>query len=164
MRTKKLTVISVLIASGLALGWIEAKIPAFGAIPGGKIGLANITSLLSLYLFGLPTAFTVALLRCGILSLISGAPISFIYSGTGAVLIVLTMFFAKNILNNKVSAAGVSILGAVSFNFGQTLVAAMVLGNINVLRYLPVLCFISACSGGATGLAANGILGAIKNV
>lgn len=163
LRTKRLTLIAVLTAAGLVLGFVEAKIPVLSSVPGGKIGLANITSLISLYLLGLPCAVIVSLLRCFLLALLCGAPMSFLYSGTGALLSCTVMFFAKKGLKTA-SEAGVSILGAVAFNFGQTAVAAVVLSNINIMRYFPVLCVISAFSGAATGICAKGIMGAMKNV
>jgi heptaprenyl diphosphate synthase len=50
MKTKKLLYISLLIAFSLILSYIETFIPAI-PIPGAKLGLASIATLLSLYLF-----------------------------------------------------------------------------------------------------------------
>ena len=164
MRIKRLAVLAVLISVGLVLGVIEAKIPIFTALPGAKIGISNIVTLISVYLLGPVPTFLIAILKSLLVSFFCGAPTSFLYSGTGAALSVLVMLLTKNILKDKVSAVGVSILGAASVNLAQTVVAAIIVNNISMLAYLPPLFVISAFSGLITGLAANGIMGVIKNV
>lgn len=162
MRIRKITLSAILVSLGLILGVIEARIPIFTAIPGGKIGISNIVSLVSLYTLSPTATFVIAILKSLLVSFFSGAPTSFMYSGAGAFLSVLVMLFAKKTFSGRVTAVGVSILGAVSFNLAQVLVATVVVNNINVLRYLPVLCFVSAFSGLITGLATNGIWRSVK--
>lgn len=164
MRIKKLTFMAVLLSCSLVLGVIEAKIPLFTAVPGGKIGISNIVVLISVYILNPIAAIFTAVLKSLLVSFFAGTPSSFLYGGSGAVLSVLVMLSAKKLLKDRASCIGVSILGALGFNFAQTAVAALVVNNINMFRYLPVLWLISAFSGLATGLAANGIMGALKNV
>ena len=42
MKTQKLTVMALTTAIALVLSFIESQIPAFVAVPGVKMGLANI--------------------------------------------------------------------------------------------------------------------------
>ena len=162
MRIRKITLSAILVSAGLVLGVLEARIPIFTVIPGAKIGISNIVNLVALYLLDPFSAFLIAVLKSLLVSFFSGAPTSFLYSGAGAVLSVFVMLFSKKALKERISAVGVSILGAISFNFAQTVVASIVVNNINVLRYLPVLCFISAFSGLITGLVTNGIWRSVK--
>lgn len=149
---------AVLLALGTALGFLEARLPLFNAIPGGKIGLANITAVAALYLFGPVCALVLSLLRAVLVSLLTGAVTMLFYSAAGSVLCVLGMQLSRRFAGGALSAVGVSIIGALCFNLGQTAVAALVVANINMLRYLPVLCFISAFSGAAVGLAAGMVI------
>lgn len=164
MRIRKITLSAILVSLGLILGVIEARIPIFNAIPGAKIGISNIVTLVSLYTFSPAQTFLIGVLKSLLVSFFSGAPMSFLYSGAGAVLSVFVMLIFKKAFSKNITAIGVSIMGAVSFNFAQVLVASVVVNNINVLRYLPVLCFISAFSGLITGVATNGLRRFLGNV
>lgn len=152
---------AILVSAGLVLGVIESKVPLVTSIPGGKIGISNIVTLISLYIFSPAATFLIAILKSFLVSILSGGISAFLYSGSGAVFSVFTMLLAKKLMAGKVGFVGVSILGALSFNLAQVLVAAFAISNINMLRYLPVLWFISAFSGLVTGLAAKGIVEAL---
>lgn len=51
-KTKQLAYIALFAALTLVLGYLEATIPVPIAIPGVKLGLANIAVLIALYLMG----------------------------------------------------------------------------------------------------------------
>lgn len=164
LRIKKLTLVAILISVGMVLGVVEARIPVFNIFPGAKIGISNIVNLLGVYLLNPLGAVLIAITKSFFVSIFIGAPSSFLYSGTGALFSTGVMLLAKKLLKDKISAVGVSILGALVFNFAQCLVAAIVVNNMYILGYLPFLWFISAFSGLITGSIANGILGVIRNV
>ena len=48
MKTQKLTVMALTTAIALVLSFIESQIPAFVAVPGVKMGLANIAIVYAL--------------------------------------------------------------------------------------------------------------------
>lgn len=152
---------AILVSAGLVLGVIESKVPLITSIPGGKIGISNIVTLISLYIFSPAATFLIAILKSFLVSILSGGISAFLYSGSGAVFSVFTMLLAKKLMAGKVGFVGVSILGALSFNLAQVLVATLAISNINMLRYLPVLWFISAFSGLVVGQAAKGIVEAL---
>lgn len=164
MRIKKITLVAVLVSIGLVLGILEAKIPFMTIIPGGKIGLSNICVLLSVYLLTPAHSLLISVLKGLLVSVLTGNISAFLYSGTGGAVSVLSMVLAKKVLKKKTSCVGVSIIGAMAFNLSQVIVFTLVANNINMLRYLPVLWFISAFSGLVTGIISNGILGVVKNV
>ena len=64
--TKQLTICAVLISLALALSYAERFIPLQMVIPlpGIKLGLANIVTLIALYLLGARSAFTILVIRC----------------------------------------------------------------------------------------------------
>ena len=97
--TKKLTALAITISLALILSFIESRIPAFVAIPGVKVGLANIAVIFTLYKIGVKEAIAVSILRVILVSFLFGTPVSLIYSITGAVLSLLTMsLLGQNIL------------------------------------------------------------------
>ena len=78
----------------------------------------------------------------------------FFYSLSGGIFSLLVMFIFKN---RYFSVVGVSILGGISHNIGQLLVAAIVLGK-NALYYYPVLLISGAIMGFITGIVCSEIL------
>lgn len=49
MKTSKLTVMALSVALAMVLSFVESLIPAFVAVPGVKVGLANIVVVFVLY-------------------------------------------------------------------------------------------------------------------
>ena len=152
-QTRKTVTLSALVALGLILSYVETLIPVFVAIPGVKLGLANTVSVFALYILGIPYAITVSLLRVLLSSLLFGSSLSLLYSLVGAVAALGVMIFAKRVL--RFSTVGVSALGGVFHNLGQTLAAAVVLENLGVFFYFPVLIVSGVVSGVVIGTAAG---------
>lgn len=152
-QTRKTVTLSALVALGLILSYVETLIPVFVAIPGVKLGLANTVSVFALYMLGIPYAITVSLLRVLLSSLLFGSSLSLLYSLVGAVAALGVMIFAKRVL--RFSTVGVSALGGVFHNLGQTLAAAVVLENLGVFFYFPVLIVSGVVSGVVIGTAAG---------
>ena len=63
MKTQKLTVMALTTAIALVLSFIESQIPAFVAVPGVKMGLANIAIVYALYRLGWKEAALISLIR-----------------------------------------------------------------------------------------------------
>ena len=150
-----ITTAGLLISCGLVLHYVESLIPVFQVLPGGKLGLANVVTLLAFSWYGTGFALLVGLLRCFLSALFSGAITMMLYSGAGTVLSILTMAYLKKLFPKQISTVGRSMLGAFFFNVGQTAVCAMVLENVYVFSYLPVLTVLAAVCGLLTGLAAK---------
>lgn len=159
-QTRKTVTLSALVALGLILSYVESLFPVFIAIPGVKLGLANTVSVFALYMLGIPYAITVSLLRVVLSSLLFGSTLSLLYSLVGAVMSILTMIVAKRVL--RFSSVGVSALGGVFHNLGQTLAAAAVLENLGVFFYFPVLIVSGVVSGVVIGTAAGMLVGRLS--
>ncbi len=151
MPTKKITLYALLCAIGLTLGFFESTVFAFAVIPGGKIGLANIVTMVAFCLFSFGNALGFGLVRSLLSALLYGGMTSFFYSGAGTFLSLLFMYLTKKILKNRVSEVGISVVGALFFNIGQLTVCALVLNSIDVFRYFPALGIISSLAGAVTG-------------
>ena len=154
MKTKKLTFMALLLAVALTIFVVEARIPPIVPIAGVKLGLANIVTLAALVWIGRKEAFTVLVLRIILGSVFAGQAVSFMYSLGGGILCFLTMAVALRLLGRE-KLWVVSVLGALSHNVGQILVAMALTGTVGIIAYLPVLMISGVITGTVTGLAAQ---------
>jgi len=155
---KKMTAAAFLISTGLVLGYLESLLPALAVIPGGKLGIANVATLLAFSWLGPLYALLIGLLRC-LLSAVFGSGISaFLYSGTGTLLSVSAMALCAFLSKKRVGVVGRSIFGAFFFNVGQVSVASFAVSNIRIFSYLPVLTFVSTFCGILTGYITKKIM------
>ena len=137
MRSKKLTVLALLTALSMILSYIEGLLPAFVAIPGIKVGLANLAVVLALYRLGWREAICVSLVRVLCLSLLFGNVASLAYSIAGAALSLGGMVILKKTM--RFSPLSVSVTGGVLHNMGQLLMACVLLSTTALRYYLPFL-------------------------
>jgi heptaprenyl diphosphate synthase len=158
--TRKLTLISVLIAVAMILSYVESLIPAFVAVPGVKMGLSNIATVFALYTLGWPYAVCVSLVRVLLSSLLFGNFVSLIYSISGAALALLAMILLKKL--DCFSSVGVSVCGGVMHNAGQIIAACIVMENAAISLYLIPLIISGTLSGILIGLVSGILVERIK--
>ncbi len=159
---KKLIFLSLLVSLGLALSIIESMIPIPFIAPGAKLGLSNIVILITLVVFGFKEALTVGILKSFAFTLATGSVSSLFYSLTGSIFSLFTMYFALRNFSKIFSLIGVSILGAVAHNFGQILVASLMMKNFRIFSYYPILLLTSLFTGYFVGLASIYIVKNLK--
>ncbi|MBO7150909.1 MAG: Gx transporter family protein [Clostridia bacterium] len=149
MNTKKLTTLSLCTTFALLLSYVESLIPLSLAIPGIKMGLANVAVLFVLYKIGIKEAFAVSLLRVLLANLLFGTAVTWLYSISGALASLLLMAFLKKA---KLSPLGVSVPGAVMHNVAQIFVAVLLLGAGAIFAYLPTLILSGTVCGVLIGI------------
>ena len=155
--TKKLTLLGLLTAIALILSYVEALLPPiFVAVPGIKMGLPNIAIIFVLYRFGLKEAAAVSLVRLAAVALLFGSAMTLIYSLAGAVLSLALMSLLKK--SNLFSMIGVSIVGGVSHNLGQILVAMWLMETAEIGYYMIILTVTGTIAGILIGLAGSFVL------
>ncbi len=147
--TKKLTTLSLFVAIGLLLQYIEGKI-AISSIPGGKLGLCNVVSILNIFMFGGGNALAIAAIRSLLGAMLFGGAMTIPYSLTGAVFSTFAMWGLKPFYP-RISCVGLSIVGAAVHNLSQLCIASVFYGTVYVFSYLPALLVTALCSGFATG-------------
>lgn len=152
-RLNKMVFISLLVSIGLALSVLESSIPLPIALPGARLGLSNMVVLVTIVIFGFKDGIKVAMLKSGVLMLVTGSISSFMYSFTGAILSCITMYIIYRYFSKLFSLIGVSIFGALAHNFAQVSVASAILKNIRIYSYLPLLMLLSLFTGYFVGLA-----------
>lgn len=152
MKTKKLTVLALTVSVAMVLSFVESQIPAFVAIPGVKMGLANIAVVFALYKLGWKEAVLISLIRVFLVSLLFGTGASLFYSVAGAVLSLAGMIALK--ATKLFSSVAVSVAGGVLHNVGQIGMACLLL-ETDVLRYyLPFLALSGILAGVVIGVVA----------
>lgn len=149
--TRRLTSLALTVSFALILSFVESRIPAFVAIPGIKVGLANIAVIFTLYKFGIKEACAVSVVRVLLVSMLFGSPISLIYSFTGAVLSLSVMYTLKRF--TPLTEVAVSVSGGVMHNIGQIGAASVMLGTNVVVYYLPFLLLSGTIAGIVVGIA-----------
>ena len=153
METRKIARMGLLTALALILSYVESLIPAFVAVPGVKIGLANIVVVFALYTLGPGEAAIVSIIRVLLSSLLFGSVLSLSYSAAGAVISLLSMII---LMKTKIfGVTSVSVTGGVFHNLGQILVACLVLETDVLLYYLPVLILSGTITGAVIGIASS---------
>ncbi len=161
-RNRKIVFLSLLTAGALILSVIEGMIPFPFVAPGAKLGLPNMVTLSVIVIFGFKSGMTVAMLRSLLYLLIAGNVASFLYSFSGAIFSTLVMAFVYKFFKNYFSLVGVSIFGALAHNTAQVFVAALVVENLRVLTYLPILYIVSLFTGCFVGYTAIYIVKNLK--
>lgn len=154
MKTRRMTLISLLVAQGLVLHVVEGMLPIPFIAPGARLGLTNIITLMALYILDFNEVLLVVVLRVLLATLIAGNMSSFMYSIVGGILSFLSMYILKKIGKENVSIIGVSVIGAIFHNIGQVIVAGLIINNAMIISYLPILLIAAIGTGvfiGVTG-------------
>lgn len=162
--TKRLVQSAVLVSLALALSYTERFIPLqlLIPLPGVKLGLANVVTLMALYLLGTKSAFVILILRCVLGAVFGGGITGLLFSLTGGLLAMSVMALSRKM--PFLSVYGVSILGAAAHNVGQILAAMVLLQSVYVGAYLSYLLAVALFTGFATGGAVAGVLRILQAV
>ena len=159
--TRRLITLAALVAVAMILSFVESRIPSFVAIPGIKLGLANIAVVFCLYRLGTADAAIVSVVRVMLSSLLFGTLTSFLYGLSGAVLSFVVMLLMKRLGTSPVF---VSTLGGVSHNIAQIAVASLLLQTNVVGYYLPFLVLSGTISGIVIGVAGGVLVTKLPNI
>ncbi len=152
--SKNIIIMSIFVAIGIILQYIESKI-LISPVPGGKLGLCNIVSIINIFMFGGKNAIMISLIRSFLGAFLTGGAMALPYSITGALFSTAVMSVIKKYLYPKVSMIGISITGAAVHNIMQICVAAVILTSGYIFSYLPFLLVVAVASGAVTGYAAQ---------
>ena len=158
--SRELTRFALLIALAMVLSWLESLVPLSLAVPGVKLGLANLVVIFALYRLGPRQAAVISLVRVLLVTFTFGNAFSFAYSLAGAALSFVVMLLLQK--TGKFSMLGVSIAWGVFHNIGQILVAMAVLGTAELMWYLPALLIAGIVAGVCIGAVGALITARIK--
>ncbi|WP_299350997.1 Gx transporter family protein [uncultured Catenibacterium sp.] len=152
-KVRQLCFLAVFCAISIIFNYIEMLFPIYLGIPGAKLGLANIVSLTILLCFGFKYAVGITLLRIFIIGITFTNPYMMLYSLAGGVLSITIM--AVMVKTHLFSNIIVSIVGGVSHNIGQLLIAFIFFSTSAFIYYLPYLILLGVVSGTVVGIIAQ---------
>lgn len=152
---RKIAYLGLFSGAAILLGYVESLIPIFAAVPGMKLGLANLAILLVLYQYGLREAVAVQVVRILVIGFLFGNLFSIVFSMAGGMLSLLVMWILKRI--GGFSMIGVSVAGGLAHNIGQICMAAMVVENFQIFYYLPILMVSGVITGVLIGILSGEI-------
>ncbi len=144
-RTRKLVILSVLLSISIVLSIVERFIPF--SVTGAKLGLANIVTLIVMYLYGEKDAFLLLVLRVLLVGLLSGsfgAP-TFFLSVSGGITAIVVMVLLKQV--RSLSIVSVSLMGSLGHSVGQIAMAMLITETLTLVYYFPVIFLVSIPTG-----------------
>jgi heptaprenyl diphosphate synthase len=163
--TRRIAFIGLFISIALVLSYFERFIPISFTFPGVRLGLANIITLVVLYIYGFRDALSVVVIRVTLNALFVGSVLSFWFSLAGGLLSLVFMLVAMKLFNDRISVIGVSVIGALFHNIGQLIVIAIVTRSVDVaLSYFPVLAISAVITGVFTGLCVKLVKKHLANI
>jgi heptaprenyl diphosphate synthase len=156
--------IALLSAYAVGLHGFETLLPT--PIPWLKPGLANIVTVITLMLYGLRPAIMVTLIRVTLSSLFTGTFLgpAFILSLGGGITSTLVMGFVVSIAPGLFSVIGLSIIGALSHNLAQLLLAYFLLiQRIEaILLISPLIVLFGTLTGAVNGVVSDLVVRNLK--
>ncbi|MDR1159366.1 MAG: Gx transporter family protein [Syntrophomonadaceae bacterium] len=157
-RTRKMVFIAMLVGLSMVLSYLERLLPLSFTIPGIKLGLANLVILAGMYLLTFRQALALVLLKCFMTAWVFGSFSAFLYSVTGSFLSFCLMSVLLYGSRFKINIIIVSIIGALGHNFGQIMVAAVVIKSTKIFYYAPVLALAGVITGMIIGFCVRSFL------
>lgn len=162
-KTKKIVLMALLTAIALTIFVVENQLPAPVPIPGVKLGLANIITLVTMLLLGKQEAGAVLLVRVLLGAMFAGSPATLLFSAAGGFLAWLVMCLTVGLFDQK-QLWIVSALAGLAHNAGQLLTCALVVKTPGIFAYAPILAVSGVITGVFTGLAAMYLIRALHNM
>ena len=159
---RRLTTDALLISLSLILFLVESLLPPLVLPPGAKFGLANVVTLIALYLLSEVDALIILLTRIFLSGIFAGSPTIILFSLSGGLLSLVAMILLKR--TRKFSIVGVSAAGGFFHNLGQIFVAIIFMSSQKFLFYLPIIGTCGIFIGVLIGLLAKEIYLTLKNL
>ena len=161
--SKKVAFMGAMFSLTLVLSFLEYNLLPPLPINGVKLGLSNIVIMYSVFFEGSYSAFSLGILKSIFVTLTRGA-ISGIISLFGGFISIVIMIISNKLQKDKKSYVFTSILGGVFHNIGQLICASLILKNLMVYYYLPILIVSGIVVGFITATVLKVLVPYIKNI
>lgn len=157
----KVAYFGIFTSLALIFSYVESLIPISFGIPGVKLGLANLITILVLYKMSVKEAYLVSVVRVVLSGFMFGNLFAILYSLAGGLLSLAMMNLFRR--TDRFSIYGVSMAGGVFHNVGQFIMAMLVVESVSIAGYLPVLLVAGLATGFVIGIVSNEMLKRLKN-
>jgi len=158
----RLVILSLFVSMALILSYVESLIPVPLPIPGAKIGLPTVITLVSLLTLGWPLTLLVVIARVLLAGFMFGGVFSIIYSLAGGLLSLFVMTLILHFSRNDFSLIIISIFGAIAHNLGQVIVASIVVQTSSLMLYFLFLMLLAIPTGFFVGITARELMRLLK--
>ena len=152
MKPKRVAFLGLCVALSMILSYFEGLVPPLIAIPGIKIGFANLVAVFMLYRVSSKETVAVSMIRVILVNVLFGTAMTLIFSLAGAACSLVGMILLKK--SEKFTPVAVSVVGGVLHNIGQILTAMILLETSQIIFYLPVLLISGTVAGVVIGIIA----------
>lgn len=154
-RSKTIAFLGIFFAVAMILNYVEAVTPTSAFLPPGvKLGLSNIVTMYCLFFLGPKYALMISSFKSLFVFLTRGFTAGLL-SFSGGLMSVVVMVTALYITGKKASYLILSVLGAVSHNVAQIVVASLLTNTPIIAYYLPVLIVSGVAAGSVTSVILN---------
>ncbi len=153
----RIALVALLTAASLIVFVVENAFPPL-ILPGAKLGLANLFTLLALVVLTPIDALIIFLIRAVLGNIIVGNPSALLYSIPAGLIALTVSAVLIRLCMDKISIVAISVASAVTHNVVQNLVFCLTSGSTAVLSYTPYLALLGVLSGVIVGVAAYFIL------
>ncbi len=148
---KRIAFLGILISAALLAFMLENLLPPL-FLPGAKLGLSNIFTLLAIILLSPLEALILLFVRTVLGCLITGNPFAIVYSlSAGLISLAIGLILIR--LLPKISVVAISVACAVAHNIVQNLVFCIINDTMSLISYMPYLALIGILGGTVTGMA-----------
>lgn len=142
---------AMMLAVIIVLSIVEHTLPPLPFMPPSvRLGLSNIVTMYTLFFMGKRYAFVLAVLKSGFVLLTRGVTAGLL-SLSGGLLSIAIIILLALIFSNKASYLMLSVAGAVTHNFGQIIMASLILGTNLFSVFWPILLIAGILIGMLTG-------------
>ncbi len=155
-RKSRVAYFGVFTALALIFSYVESLIPINFGIPGIKLGIANLITILALFKMSVKDTYLISITRVILSGFMFGNLFAILYSLAGGLLSLTMMLLFKN--SGKFSLYGISMAGGVFHNVGQLIMAMLVVESVTIAGYLPMLLVAGLITGLVIGIVSNEML------
>lgn len=160
--TSRLSLLGLLLASSLILGFIEHMLPPLTPVPGIKLGLSNIPVVFALYSLDRRDAVLLAAAKTVLSCALFGGFSAFIYSAFGMTASMAAMCVLCG--RKDISPLGVSAAGGAAHIASQVAAAVVLTGTVSIWRLLSLFIALGTVSGILNGLIASILLYRLRDI
>ena len=157
---RRVATLAVLTAMGLIMFMVESLFPPL-ILPGAKMGLSNIFSLLTVIVLGPTEAIILVVIRTTLGSIFTGNVSTLMYSLTAGLVSVVVSVILVEFVYPRVSIVAISVVAAVMHNLTQNIVFCLVSNTPEMFSYMPWLALLGVVAGIIVGFAVWFILRAV---
>lgn len=146
---KRVAFLGILVGCALLTFMLESLLPPL-FVPGAKLGLSNIFTLLVIILLTPMEATLLVVVRTTLGCLILGNPFAIIYSlSAGLISLIISIILIRFL--PKISIISISVVGAVAHNLVQNVIFCLLNQTNQLFSLMPYLALIGILSGAVVG-------------